>query len=60
MGQVYNPETDLIEEIERLEIEARDLRRKLKRIQNPQDQRVLNKQLGELEQQIKHLQARVP
>ncbi len=60
MSQVYNPESDLIEQIERLELEARDVLRKIEHSHSAQDKRVLNKQLHELEEQIKHLQARLP
>jgi hypothetical protein len=60
MSQVYNPESDLMEEIERLELEARDLRRKIEHLVNEQDRRVMNRQLHELEEQISRLQGRLP
>ena len=60
MSQVYNPESDLMEEIERLELEARDLRRKIEHLINEQDKRVMNRQLNELEEQISRLQSRLP
>lgn len=60
MYQVYNPETALIEEIERMELEARDVRRKLQKSQNVADTRVLNKQLTELEEHVRNLQGRLP
>ena len=60
MSQVYNPESDLMEEIERLELEARDLRRKIEHLVNEQDKRVMNRQLNELEEQISRLQSRLP
>ena len=60
MSQVYNPESDLMEEIERLELEARDLRRKIEHLVNAQDKRVMNRQLQELEEQVSRLQSRLP
>jgi predicted nucleic acid-binding Zn-ribbon protein len=60
MSQVYNPESELMEEIERLELEARDLRRKIEHLVNEQDKRVMNRQLNELEEQISRLQSRLP
>ena len=60
MSQVYNPESDLMEEIERLELEARDIRRKIEHLVNEQDRRVMNRQLQELEEQIGRLQSRLP
>jgi predicted nuclease with TOPRIM domain len=60
MSQVYNPESDLMEEIERLELEARDLRRKIEHLVNEQDRRVMNRQLQELEEQVSRLQSRLP
>jgi hypothetical protein len=60
MSQVYNPESDLMAEIERLELEARELRRKIEHLANEQDRRVMNRQLQELEEQISHLQSRLP
>jgi hypothetical protein len=60
MSAVYNPEADVMAEIERLEIEARDIRKRIEHTSNSEDKRVLNRQLGELEQQIAHLQKRLP
>jgi len=60
MSQVYNPEADIIAEIERLELEARSIRRRIEHVRSPQDKRVLNRQLAELKEQIQHLQARLP
>ena len=60
MSEVYNPESDLMAEIERLELEARDLRRKIEHLANEQDRRVMNRQLQELEEQVSHLQSRLP
>jgi hypothetical protein len=60
MSQVYNPESDIIAEIERLELEARDIRRRIEHVKNAEDRRVLNRQLGELKDQIEFLRKRVP
>ena len=60
MSSVYNPEADVMAEIERLEIESRDVRRRIEHARNEADKRVLNKQLEELKQQIEFLQSRLP
>ena len=60
MSQVYNPEADIIAEIERLELEARSIRRRVEHARTEDDKRVLNKQLQELEDQIEHLKGRLP
>ena len=60
MSQVYNPESDIIAEIERLELEARSIRRRVEHARTPGDKRVLNRQLQELKEQIEHLRSRLP
>ena len=60
MSQVYNPEADIIAEIERLELEARMIRRRVEHAHSEQDKRVLNRQLQELKEQIEHLRSRLP
>lgn len=60
MSQVYNPEADVIAQIERLELEARDLRRRIEHARGPEDKRVLNRQLEELKKEIAALQSRLP
>jgi predicted nucleic acid-binding Zn-ribbon protein len=60
MSAVYNPESDLIAEIERLELESRDIRRRVEHASNEEDKRVLNKQLEELKQEIEVLKSRLP
>ena len=60
MSQVYNPESDLIAQIERLELEARDIRKRIEHAKNAEDRRVLNRQLGELKDQIEFLRKRLP
>jgi urease accessory protein UreE len=60
MSQVYNPEAEVIARIERLELDARDVRRRVERVTNPEDRRVLNRQLEEIKQEIIRLRWRVP
>jgi hypothetical protein len=59
MSTVYNPESDTIAQIERLELDARDLRRRLERPMSADDRRVLNKQLAEIKDQITYLRRSV-
>jgi len=56
---VYNPEADVMQDIERLALEARDIRRRIEHVRNQQDRRVLNRQLQEIEDQIRVLQGRL-
>lgn len=60
MSQVYNPESETIAEIERLELESRNVRRRVEHARNEQDKRVLNRQLQEMQDQIKYLRSRLP
>ena len=60
MSAVYNPESDIIAEIERLELEARDIRRRVEHAHTEADKRVLNRQLEEIKTQIEHLRSRLP
>ena len=60
MSQVYNPESETVAEIERLELEARDIRRRVEHVRMEADKRVLNKQLEELKTQIQFLRSRLP
>jgi len=60
MGAVYNPQADTIAEIERLELEARDTRRRLEHARSDEDKRVLAEQLKEIEQQVENLRHRLP
>ena len=59
MSQVYNPEAEVIAQIERLELDARDIRRRIDHAHTQADRRVLNKQLEEIKNDIVRLQARV-
>jgi len=60
MSQVYNPESEIIAEIERLELDARDARRRIERVKSAEDRRVLNRQLGEIKDRIEFLRKRLP
>ena len=60
MSTIYNPESETIAEIERLELEARDIRRRVEHARNAEDKRVLNRQLKEAEEQVELLRARLP
>ena len=60
MSQVYNPESEIIARIERLEQDARDTRRRVEHARTPQDKRVLNRQLAEIKDQISFLRSQLP
>lgn len=60
MSAVYNPEADTIAEIERLELESREIRRRLSHARTDEDKRVLNKQIDELKTRIEFLRQRLP
>ena len=59
MSTVYNPESEIVTQIERLEFEGRDIRRKVEHVRNESDKRVMNRQLKEIEEEIAFLQARL-
>jgi DNA polymerase I-like protein with 3'-5' exonuclease and polymerase domains len=60
MSQVYNPESDLMEQIERLELEFRNVLRRIEHARANVDKRVLNRQLQEIGDEITHLQQQLP
>ena len=60
MSTTYNPESETIAEIERLELEARDIRRRIEHARNAEDKRVLNRQIKEVEEQVELLRSRLP
>ncbi len=60
MSQTYNPESEWVAEIERLEQEAREFRRKIEHVNNAEDRRVMNRLLGELRDRIAFLQRKLP
>lgn len=60
MSAVYNPESDTIAEIERLELEARDMRRKIEHVRTDADRRALNRLLAEVRDRSDYLRNRLP
>ena len=60
MSTIYNPEADVIARIERLELDARDIRRRIEHAHSQDDKRVLNKQLAEIKAEIEVLRSRLP
>jgi hypothetical protein len=60
MSQVYNPEAGLMEQIERLALEARDFYRRMKNVRRDDDRRVMGEQLADIEARIQVLQTRLP
>jgi hypothetical protein len=60
MSQVYNPEAEVIAEIEKLELDAREFRRKIEHVRNAEDRRVMNRLLGELRDRITFLKRKLP
>jgi len=60
MSAVYNPEADVVAEIERLEIWARELRRKIEMARGAEDKRVLSRLLKEAETEVDVLRSRLP
>jgi len=59
MSTVYNPEAEVIAQIERLELEVRDVRRRIEHAHSEPDKRVLNKQIQELMSEIDFLRSRL-
>jgi hypothetical protein len=55
MRQISGTEVELIAEIERLELDARETHRRLERAEGERDKLVLWRQLEELERQVEHL-----
>lgn len=60
MSSVYNPESELIAEIERLELESREIRKRVEHAHSQTDKQVLNRQLAEIKEQIDVLRSRLP
>ena len=56
---MFNLEADIIARIESLELEARDIRRRIERAPTLEDKNVLNQQLGELFAEITLLRERI-
>ncbi len=60
MSEVYNPEAEVSAQIEKLELEAKNVRRRIEHAHTEADKRVLNRQLQEIKDEITHFQARMP
>jgi hypothetical protein len=60
MSTTYNPEADVIAEIERLELDARSMRRRVEHVRTNEDRRVLNKLLEEIKHRIEFLRRNLP
>jgi len=60
MSTIYNPESETIASIERLELEARNIRRKMDHVFQPHDRRVLDRQLSEIQKHIEFLRRTLP
>ncbi len=59
MSEEYNPQASLIEEIERLEVDLKELLRKRDEAGDPETRRVLQEQIDERKTQLKNLQSRL-
>lgn len=57
---VHNPEADIIAQIERLELEDRDLKHRLEHAPVASDREVIQRQIEEIRQQIEALRKRLP
>ena len=57
--EVEHTEREMAAQIERLELRARETRRKVEHAHTPADKRVLNKQLGELFDEIEFLRRKL-
>ena len=60
MSTIYNPESETIAEIERLELDARQTRRRIEHVRTIADRRAMNKLLTELKDKIEFLRRCVP
>ncbi len=62
MSQLYFhlPEVEMKTRIERLELDARDIRRRVEHARNIVDKRALNRQLEEIKQDLLLLRHRIP
>lgn len=59
MSTVYNPEAETIARIEALEMEVRNMRRRIEHAHTPADKRVLNRQMNDLQHEIGFLRHQV-
>jgi hypothetical protein len=56
---VYNPESDALQQLQTLELQARRLAKKLGEAATHQDRQVIERQLRETENRIENLKARL-
>lgn len=56
---IHSPEPELIAHIERLEHDARELRRRIEHVHSEHDKRVLNRQLQDIRDDIERLRQRL-
>ena len=59
MSAVYNPEADTMAELERLELEAKNLRHRIEATGKEEDRRVLRRQLVDVKEEFIRLQGRL-
>ena len=59
MSEVYNPEAERFEQLESLELEARDLVKRRDQAASEADRKMLEKQLKEVEEQVAALKKRL-
>jgi hypothetical protein len=59
VSTVYNPEAETIARIEALELEVRELHRRVEHAHSATDKKVLNKQIAELRDEIQYLRTKI-
>lgn len=59
MSEAYNPETKLYQQLESLELEARELVRKRDEAATGDDRSILERQLKEIEKQVESLKRKL-
>ena len=59
MSEEYNPQAQVIENIERLEVELKELLRKRDRMANPEERKVLDAEVQEMEGELRRLQKKL-
>lgn len=59
MSEEYNPEAQTLEEVERVEVELKELLKKRGSAGTDKDRQVLDRQIGELEGRLKRLRAKL-
>ena len=59
MSEEYNPQAQVIENIERLEVELKELLRKRDRMANPEERKVLDAEVQEMEGELRRLRKKL-